>query len=89
MNSPLTRLRHLPEVGHARAGHACEVIDDASVHLQQLADYLLDIPARAEASTLPSEHQDANLIASCLQLGGQVPNVGVDLEGQGIEPLGS
>src|SRR5262249_38162746 len=56
------------------------------LHLLQLADDLLDVATGAEAAALAGDHQHAD-VAAVGQLGDQVAQVGVALEGQRVQLL--
>ena len=68
-----------------RAGHPGELEQLGGLH-PQLADDLLDVAARAEAAALAGDDERAH-VAAVRQLGEQVAEVGVDVEGQRVELL--
>ena len=69
---------------HDGAAHARELEQLAGGHPLQLADDLLDVAAGAEAAALAGEDEHAR-VAAVRQLGEQVAQVGVDVEGQRVE----
>ncbi len=56
------------------------------VHLLQLADDLLDVPARAEAAPAAGDHDHPGVLAG--EAAEQVAQVGVGLERERIELVG-
>ena len=75
-------------IGHSRvAGHLREAHQALGVHPDQLADDLVDVASAAEPLALAADHQHAGVTA-VRQLGEQVAEVGVGLEGERVELLG-
>jgi hypothetical protein len=70
------------------AGHLREPHEVAGLHGDQLADDLVDVTAATEPAALPPDDQDADVLVM-RQFGEQVAQVGVALEGQRVELLGS
>ena len=69
-------------------GHARELQELARLHRHQGADDLLDVAAGAEAAAGTREQHDLDVVV-VLDLGQEVAQVGVDVEGQRVEPLGT
>ncbi len=78
------RQRALAQGLHHRAGHPGELEQLRGRHLLQLADDLLDVAAGAEPAALPGEH-DHLRVAAVRQLGQEVAQVGVDVEGERVQ----
>ena len=80
-------------IGHSRIARITspvilvKPIRPGGVHLDQLADDLVDVAAAAEALALAADHQHPG-VAAVGQLGEQVAQVGVALEGQRVQLLG-
>src|SRR5439155_26061487 len=80
------RLGEASNVANQRAGHSRELEESIYVAFEQLANYLLDIPARAKASALPSDDNYSHLISSSkrCQRVGQLP---IDVKGKRVQPV--
>ena len=80
-------------IGHSRIARITspvilvKPIRSRGVHRDQLADDLVDVAAAAEALALAADHQHPD-VAAVRQLGEQVAQVGVALEGQRVQLLG-
>jgi hypothetical protein len=77
-------LAHRPD--HV-TGHLGEAHQAGGVHLDQLADDLVDVAAAAEALALATDHEHPG-VAAVRQLGQEVAEVGVALEGERVQLLG-
>src|SRR5207249_4295340 len=82
------RLRHLAKIAHAFAGHARELVHVACRSFQELGNDLVDIPSRAESAALAPDHEHPDLFGTSSKLACEVADIGVDVEGQRVEPLG-
>ena len=80
------RLRHFAQIAHTGAGRPGEFEDVPCPHLEQLGDDLVDIPARTETATLAADDEHADVLALAQRIG-QVTDIGVNVKGQGVEPL--
>ena len=76
--------RMLPTTSQVRPG---EAVESGSVHLQQLADDVVDAAARAEALAGPGEHQHVHPPVGG-QRAGEFRQLFVGAEGQGVELRG-
>ena len=65
------------------AGHPRELAQLGGLALDQLADDLLDVPARAEPASLAGDHQHPG-VAAVGQLGDEIAEVCVGLERESI-----
>src|SRR5690606_9228209 len=81
------RDRRLADALDDVAGHAGEVEQGPGVHLQQLADDVVDVASRAEPPALAGDDEDGDVVPM-RQLGEEVPQVGVHVEGEGVETVG-
>jgi hypothetical protein len=70
-------------MGHL-AGHPGERQQFVLLHGQRRADDLVDVAARAEGPARAAQHEHPD-VAPVRQLGEQVTQVGVAVEGQGVE----
>src|SRR5699024_10605980 len=74
----------LPDRAHHVAGHRGEVQQLVRSHLQRRADDLVHVTAGAERTPLPAEDHDAGVVPM-RQLGEEVTQIGVRLEGERVE----
>ena len=73
---------------HDRPGHPGELEQASGVHLQQRSDDLVHVPTGAKAPPGAGQDKNANVV-TMLDLPEQVPQVCIDLEGEGIELVGA
>src|SRR5690606_839184 len=73
---------------HHCPGHAGEVEERPGIGPLELTDDVVDVATGAEPPALSRDHQDADIVAM-LDLGEQVAQVGVDVEGECVETVGA
>ncbi len=76
--------RALPHGLHDGAGHSGELQKAPWLGVHQLADDLVDVASRAEASPLAGDDQHGNVVAM-RNFSEQVPKVGVNVESECVE----
>src|SRR5690606_2041480 len=81
------RHRHLAYSLDHGTGHAGEVEEGPGIHLQQLTDDLVDVAAGAEPPASAGDDQNGDVV-TVGKLTEEVPEVGIDVEREGVQPVG-
>lgn len=69
-----------------RPGHSCELEQPLRIHLEELADDLVDVATGTEAAPTAGDDEDPHVV-SMRQLSEQVAEVGIDVERECVQPL--